>query len=67
MQQIVLASRPTGAPVAKNFRLEGIPTPTAGDNEFPGFYSENVGGKTLMATVPLMNVHGRISLCGMIS
>lgn len=30
-------------------------------------YYENVGGKTLLATVPLMNVHGRICLCGMIS
>jgi len=29
-------------------------------------YYENVGGKTLLATVPLMNVHGRISVCGMI-
>jgi NADPH-dependent curcumin reductase len=32
-QQIVLASRPTGAPVAKNFRLESgpIPAPAGGE------------------------------------
>jgi len=30
-------------------------------------YFENVGGKTLEAVVPLMNVHGRIPICGMIS
>jgi NADPH-dependent curcumin reductase CurA len=30
-------------------------------------YFENVGGKTLEAVVPLMNVHGRIPVCGMIS
>jgi NADPH-dependent curcumin reductase CurA len=30
-------------------------------------YYENVGGKTLEAVIPLMNVHGRIPICGMIS
>lgn len=30
-------------------------------------YFENVAGKTLDAVLPLMNVHGRIPLCGMIS
>ncbi len=30
-------------------------------------YWENVGGKVLEATVPLMNVGGRIPVCGMIS
>ncbi len=30
-------------------------------------YFENVGGKTLDAVIPLMNVFGRISICGMIS
>lgn len=30
-------------------------------------YFENVGGKTLDAVMPLMNVWGRIPLCGMIS
>ncbi|MCJ8310394.1 MAG: NADP-dependent oxidoreductase, partial [Hyphomicrobiales bacterium] len=30
-------------------------------------YFENVGGKTLEAVMPLMNVHGRIPVCGMIS
>ncbi|TYO91240.1 NADP-dependent oxidoreductase [Oceanicella actignis] len=30
-------------------------------------YYENVGGKTLEAVIPLMNVHGRIPVCGMIS
>jgi NADPH-dependent curcumin reductase len=30
-QQIVLASRPTGAPVAENFRLESGPTPVLAD------------------------------------
>lgn len=30
-------------------------------------YFENVGGMTLDAVVPLMNVHGRIPVCGMIS
>ncbi len=30
-------------------------------------YFENVGGKTLEAVMPLMNVHGRIPICGMIS
>lgn len=30
-------------------------------------YFENVGGKTLEAVMPLMNVHGRIPLCGMIA
>lgn len=30
-------------------------------------YFENVGGKTLEAIIPLMNVHGRIPICGMIS
>jgi len=30
-------------------------------------YFENVAGKTLEAVVPLMNVHGRIPVCGMIS
>ena len=30
-------------------------------------YYENVGGKTLEAIIPLMNVHGRIPVCGMIS
>ncbi|MEP1208934.1 MAG: NADP-dependent oxidoreductase [Rhizobiaceae bacterium] len=29
-------------------------------------YFENVGGKTLEAVMPLMNVHGRIPVCGMI-
>ncbi|NKB52903.1 MAG: zinc-binding dehydrogenase [Rhizobiaceae bacterium] len=29
-------------------------------------YFENVGGKTLEAVLPLMNVHGRIPVCGMI-
>jgi NADPH-dependent curcumin reductase CurA len=32
-QQIVLASRPTGAPVAENFRLESRPMPLPGDGE----------------------------------
>jgi len=30
-------------------------------------YYENVGGKTLEAVIPLMNVFGRIAVCGMIS
>jgi len=30
-------------------------------------YFENVGGKTLEAVMPLMNVHGRIPICGTIS
>jgi NADPH-dependent curcumin reductase CurA len=30
-------------------------------------YFENVGGKTLEAVLPLMNVHGRIPLCGSIA
>lgn len=30
-------------------------------------YFENVGGKTLEAVMPLMNIHGRIPICGMIS
>lgn len=30
-------------------------------------YFENVGGKTLQAVLPMMNVHGRIPICGMIS
>lgn len=30
-------------------------------------YWENVGGKVLEAVLPLMNVHGRIPVCGMIS
>ena len=30
-------------------------------------YFENVGGKVLEAVVPLMNPHGRIPICGMIS
>lgn len=30
-------------------------------------YFENVAGKTLQAIIPLMNVHGRIPLCGMVS
>ena len=30
-------------------------------------YYENVGGKTLEAVIPLMNVGGRIPLCGMIA
>jgi NADPH-dependent curcumin reductase CurA len=30
-------------------------------------YFENVGGKTLDAVIPLMNVFGRIPVCGMIS
>lgn len=33
MQQILLASRPTGAPVAENFRLESSPLPTPGEGE----------------------------------
>jgi hypothetical protein len=32
-QQIILASRPTGAPVAENFRLESGPTPVPADGE----------------------------------
>src|ERR1700692_3686222 len=32
-QQIVLASRPTGAPVAENFRLESRPMPVPADGE----------------------------------
>ena len=30
-------------------------------------YYENVGGKTTEAVLPLMNVHGRIAVCGMIA
>jgi hypothetical protein len=30
-------------------------------------YFENVGGATLDAVIPLMNVHGRIPICGMIA
>ncbi len=30
-------------------------------------YFENVAGKTLEVVIPLMNVHGRIPICGMIS
>lgn len=30
-------------------------------------YYENVGGKTLEATLPRLNVHGRIAVCGMIA
>lgn len=30
-------------------------------------YWENVGGKPLEAVMPLMNVHGRIPLCGMVA
>ncbi len=30
-------------------------------------YFENVAGKTLEAVIPLINVHGRIPVCGMIS
>jgi hypothetical protein len=30
-------------------------------------YYENVGGVTLEAVLPLMNVHGRIAICGMIA
>lgn len=33
MTRIALASRPTGAPAAENFRLESIPVPTPGDGE----------------------------------
>lgn len=33
MQQILLASRPTGAPVAENFRLESAPLPEPGEGE----------------------------------
>ena len=32
-QQIVLASRPTGAPVAENFRLESRPMPVPAEGE----------------------------------
>ena len=30
-------------------------------------YFENVGGDTLLAVIPLMNVHARIAICGMIA
>lgn len=30
-------------------------------------YFENVGGKTTEAVLPMMNVHGRVPICGMIS
>ena len=30
-------------------------------------YFENVGGKTLEAVLPRMNIHGRIAVCGMIA
>jgi NADPH-dependent curcumin reductase CurA len=30
-------------------------------------YFENVGGKSLSAVLPRMNVHGRVALCGMIA
>jgi NADPH-dependent curcumin reductase CurA len=33
MKQIVLASRPTGAPTPDNFRLEELPLPTPGEGE----------------------------------
>ena len=51
------------APDAKALRAEiAAASPDGVD-----IYYENVGDKTLEAVIPLMNVHGRIPVCGMIS
>ncbi|KQS02303.1 hypothetical protein ASG11_16205 [Sphingomonas sp. Leaf357] len=57
-----------GIDAAINYRTQSLPAALAeATPKGIDIYFENVGGAHLDAALPLMNVHGRIPLCGMIS
>ncbi|CAI9108358.1 OLC1v1007931C1 [Oldenlandia corymbosa var. corymbosa] len=69
-EKVDLLKNKLGFDDAFNYKEEHDLVAAALKRYFPegiDIYFDNVGGKTLDAVLPNMNMHGRISVCGMIS